>query len=863
MNATDLIENASETATGASNALSSGITNFQLLEPLMILTFIPLAAVFIAYALRQGLHRKSMVFLFVRLSILLLLCIAASSPVYVTISESIGEATPITVLVDSSTSMKLYSESGAVGYAIFDRLKSDIGNLTGDNSKVKIEFFSPGNYTGIGDALYNSFVQYNGEPQSIILISDGLENTGRDATDIAKIFTYTNSTIDCLKPEKAGNDIILYDVLGDNKVPTNIKYPLRIQVVNTGFTGSFYRIKVSVDGNEMFSKTFTQSEVLKDIPLDMTLKGIGLHEIKVVLINDEDVFLENNVFYKSVEVVEKPKILVVSESTNSPLLNILDELYDVDVTSRVDNDYSKYAAVLMDDIHSRELERNRVNNLKKYILDGNGVGFFGGKNSFEYGGYNNSFVETILPVSSEDKPSDRRKDFAILLLMDISKSFQYGQGMDSKLDVEKAVALGILRALNANDTVGVIAFNNNAYVISPMSPLGPKYNELEDKILRLKDSGGTVLAPALELSDSQLSRFTTNKYLIILSDGNFQSTRAQTYFNKLADMRDRDIKTFTVGIGFDTRENLMQDMANYGGGTYFSLKSNPERRLKLIFGDEDDDKSKEGTPVVLTDEFHYITRDLTELESSGAKVKEINKVSEKKVANLLLSTKGGKPILTAWNFGLGRVVAFTTDNGKLWSQEIMEADSGKVISAMTNWLIGDLEKGKKVRVASTDIHLGETAYLKITSDDRPKVESKNYKTLQEADIMITRTSIKNYVGEFTPNAAGFWGIRASSPLGEDLDIMAVNYPLEYSRLTMDEDLLRRIATHTGGTLYDTRQINDLIESIIERAKKNSTREVIDLAQLWQYFAAAALIIYFLDVVVRRMFVIWQRYKKEL
>jgi Mg-chelatase subunit ChlD len=850
----------SQQAIPLGDALRGSIQDYGFQNPLALLLLIPLLLALIFFVRRGGLTKYKLGFMLTRALILALLVLAVASPQYFQSRKVVEELPPITVLADQSASMKLYPEATALAYSIHDRLKALSENLTDEPSRMRVELFSQGNQTRLGDAIYHNLIQYGGQPSTIILVSDGLNNMGKNAVDIAEIAGKANGTIYAVRPVKRADDTFIQAVLGEKKIPTNIDYDLLIRVVKTGDAVRTYELKVFVNDVLRLERRVTQDRRELDIPFSMRIRDIGVHQIRVEIDPPNDMFPENNVYYKVVEVVEKPRLLFVSGNSTSPFLKVLEELYEVEVTGRVPNDYGAFAGVIFDNIHSREFTRERVNNIKQYILEGNGAAFIGGRNSFEYGEYNNSFIENILPVTSVEKPTERRKNFAIAFLIDISQSTGYGEGPDSKINVEKALALGMLRALDANDTVSVIAFNNMPHILSQPSPLGPKYDELEDKILRLKFSGGTDMIYSLDTAKAMLKQSAQNKYLIILSDGVIQRSRHQLTLNKISELEDEGVRTFTVGVGFDTDENFMQELAKAGAGQYFSVASDPEKRLKMVFGDEADEKDEDLTPVVRRDEYHYITRNLINLEDAQTSVAGHNKVQEKNVAQLLLSTKGGQPILTAWHFGLGRVAALTTDNGLQWGQSLMAVDNSRLVSGLTNWIIGDLEKGQAIRANSAGTHLGGQASISVISADAPSLEVVHTASRANANAALTRTGLTSYSASFTPEKTGFYAIRARAAAGQDLDALAVNYPAEYLNLGVNDNLLRRITQASNGLYVDAASVDDMIEEIMERARESSTKEVKDTLDLWPYLIAAAILIYFADAAIRRLHKLIKREK---
>ncbi|MBU0762412.1 MAG: hypothetical protein KKD39_05250, partial [Candidatus Altiarchaeota archaeon] len=347
--------------------LHVAMSSFTLKNPEYLLLYLPFAVFLVFYITHGRLTKKNTLFLVVRLLILAFAVIAVSNPVLTHLEDDIGEAPPVTILVDSSPSMGMYKEVPATGYLLYERLRSMFQNLTGDSSKVKIEFFSKTNSTAIGDAFYSSMVSYPGEQTHTVLISDGRTNSGRNPVDMARLLAKANSTIYTVEPEKNTDDVYIVDVLGDKKVPSNIKYDLVALIGYTGSSTAEYELRILVDGIEKYQKIYKQDQEIQEVPFEFNLKDVGIHEIVVSVERQNDAFTENNIYYKPVEVVPKPKILVVTKNMTSPMLDVLKKLYDVDASSKVDNDYAKYAGVLFDNINADEFPRDRVNKIKKYI----------------------------------------------------------------------------------------------------------------------------------------------------------------------------------------------------------------------------------------------------------------------------------------------------------------------------------------------------------------------------------------------------------------------------------------------------------------------------------------------------------------
>ena len=88
--------------------------------------------------------------------------------------------------------------------------------------------------------------------------------------------------------------------------------------------------------------------------------------------------------------------------------------------------------------------------------------------------------------------------------------------------------------------------------------------------------------------------------------------------------------------------------------------------------------------------------------------------------------------------------------------------------------------------------------------------------------------------------------------GTDQDGYSVNYPAEYRKLGINSKDLKDITEYTSGARYNASQMQDLIDDAIEYVKAGSLRQVKDKQPIAVYLVATALLLYFIDTVVRRV-----------
>ena len=733
-----------------------------------------------------------------RSAIFILLITAIASPFSVT--NSIKTASPsLTVLIDNSTSMDVLDLSGVPD--LISRLEHRV--------PVEQKTFSGGNVSAIGDALITSV---NGQ-DNVLLVSDGRSNYGRSLDDMLVLAYSINSTINALDLKPAGKDSSV--TISGPRITTNAeKNEFKILVTQVG-EKSKYRLIVTIDDAEVINSVHSGSNVA-------TLQkkfSEGYHTITAEIIT-EDHFPENNVFYKTVKVEPRPDVLLVQKGS-APVSRILNSLYAVSAVDRVPQSLDGYSAVILDDIPASEIPSEA---LSSYVADGNGLVVFGGKNSYDRGGYRDSIFESILPVQVGKHGEGKRTDVTIALVIDVSGSTGsgFGHGTASRVqDVEKTLAIGILEDLKPTDRVVVIAFNSEAYVVSDLGPVLGRKEEIKAKISRLVYQGRTRLDDVIKATRKLLAPLEGSKNMIILSDGRSDSA----IDNDLRNARiasEIGVKIHTVGVGHGTNRKHMQDIAAAGNGYYF--EPDETERLKVIFGESEEAPEAVDFPFEIVNSHHFIT---SGVKISG-KVDGYNEVVPKPHADLLVATQRNNPLVTASRLGLGRIVAVSTDDGSAWASDLLAAKNSVLITRAVNWAVGDLGRNKKFDVDAKDVHLGDRMGVNVISGSHPDHDF----------LAFEKIGNRLYSASHVPQETGLHNFFNA--------VAAVNYPKEYVSLGMSPDLEASLAV-TGGKLFNP----DDADSIVKKVKEDSRRTVSEPVSHSWILLLAALVIFLSEIALRR------------
>ncbi|MBE0522255.1 MAG: hypothetical protein IBX39_08350, partial [Candidatus Methanoperedenaceae archaeon] len=295
-------------------------------HPLVLLLLSPL---FLAgwYAIRKGLPKPLIIS---RMIILGLLIAALASPFVLEMSTVRDDAPRITVISDQTMSMDLFDREN--GEKVFESIASKTPTTFRQFAGIR----SP-----VGDEVIASAEGDN----NIVLVSDGNNNLGKDLFDAISFVSITGTKVFAVRQDNIRNDASI-EIAGSKNLIIGNENVFDIVVRQAGNEIS-YRLDVEIDGAPVMSEEFTQDERIKTYPVPHTFDTLGTHTLTAKITpSTEDRFDLNNVFYKSVFVVPKPRVLFLASGTGSPLYEIASDMYDVTSSTSMPDDMGVYKAVI-------------------------------------------------------------------------------------------------------------------------------------------------------------------------------------------------------------------------------------------------------------------------------------------------------------------------------------------------------------------------------------------------------------------------------------------------------------------------------------------------------------------------------------
>src|SRR5215471_552622 len=294
---------------------------------------------------------------------------------------------------------------------------------------------------------------------------------------------------------------------------------------------------------------------------------------------ESDTFRENNVREAIVKVEGRPKTLYLygDDKPSAGMVRVLrDGNFNADIAPASGlptslSGFQDYDLVVFDNVPATRLTAGQMKMVKTYVHDlGGGFIMIGGDNSFGAGGYFKTPVSEVLPVSLDVRKKKHFPSLALAIVIDKSGSMNEHQGNAVKIELAKEAALAALDSLSERDQACVITFDTEAHIALELTNIDNK-RAIHNAVDEISADGGTDIYSGLKQAyDSLLASDAQIKHIIILSDG--QSAEGD-YPGITRAMRAANMTLSSVAVGDEADINLMQTLATWGGGRFYSTEN--------------------------------------------------------------------------------------------------------------------------------------------------------------------------------------------------------------------------------------------------------------------------------------------------
>lgn len=517
-----------------------------------------------------------------------------------------------------------------------------------------------------------------------------------------------------------------------------------------------------------------------------------------------------------------------------------------------------FTTVILNNIAHQQLPVAFARGMDTYVKNGGGLIMVGGESSLGLGHYAGTAIEQALPVRLVPPQKEERRT-AMLLIIDKSGSMR----KQRKLLYAKLGARAVARNLTDTDLFGIIGFDKTPFVVAPLDYLGKTRAQLDDRIDRLKPSGGTFLLPALQEARRQLERqHATRKHIVLLTDGETGGSGSD-YLDLASVLRNElKITISTIAVGKQANLRLLSRLADYGGGAFYHT-TDPST-LPDLFLDELEEKPEEKTMVERL--LHPIPNPRSPLLKGLAQqrlpaVKGYVQTRLKKGARADLSVRDTDkqlPLLASWSYGQGRAAAFTSDANGRWSEPWVGWDRySQFWNQTVRWSFareeGDGRNGQHASPFSIEVGHNETGLLVEAffygTKESAQADATLTATLTAPDGTTTRLLFEHlapghYQGKYDTRVSGDYSLEGTLPSGERFGPLGYTLPrLRPREAPQPQPNLRLFETlveATGGALNP------------ELATLSPPLGPAEQLPLWPYLIPLAMALYLVELVIRRL-----------
>ena len=656
----------------------------------------------------------------------------------------------------------------------------------------------------------------------IVLLTDGEQNRG-DAAAQALLTAGDDLRISVASiGAETGSEVLLEDLIVRPRVDQGAAFDVKV-VANAMVPAEaklrLYRNKtylgempVSLDGKRAQILTFRQ---------EASEPGLYRYRASLEVDPSLDQLPQNNQVVATVQVSGHPRILYITgDPARAGHLSeaLSGEGIDFEGVGIADAPHDlaglrPYSAIFLSDVPAYALSRRQQQALHAFVRDmGRGLVMIGSDQSFGVGGYYGTPIEDALPVRMDLEDKTRFPKLGMVLAIDKSGSM----GSGSKMELAKEAAIQTADLLSDRDMLGIIGFDGAASWITPLDDLSDRQAVL-DNIAALRPGGGTHIYPALKTATEALrSSDAALKHMILLSDG---MTTPGDYESLITGALADNITLTTVVLGQESDTAAMEQFSSWGGGSHYAVVD--DTAIPAIFTRE----TLLATRSFLIEEPFRpvmghpsdITRGLAShdfptlygLVATEPKARAITALYSPSDTE----EEAALPLLSHWQYGLGRSVAFTSDAKTRWSAEWVGSESyTRLWTQLARWVIGDRDASNlavetEIRegrlLITVDAFDGAGGFANFL-DGRAKIIAPDLKI---SEVELTQIAPGRYQTDVPVDQDGSWMVAVSLEDGDHIVGQAVEeaiqpYSPEYRSTGAGDGLREDLGRIGGGGVID-------------------------------------------------------------
>jgi Uncharacterized protein containing a von Willebrand factor type A (vWA) domain len=492
----------------------------------------------------------------------------------------------------------------------------------------------------------------------LVLISDGKENQGSVAraswqASLAGVPVDTYALAG--RPQPA---LRLDSVSVPSLAFTGERFPVDLTVQSPVQTQA--TVELAAEGKPLGSSEVTIEEGTSHIRVHTSISVAGVVDLAGTIRTPS----HGTLHFEQAVHLRRPRALFVSADpagTEKHLLQTLEaaQFEIVQSSEGVPSSFDDYQLVILNNWDFDSIPVDRQTKLEEFVKLGGGLIVIGGeRNRYDENRKAEGPLERALPAKIA--PPQTPEGTCVVLIVDKSSSME-----GRKMELARQASIGVIEHLRPVDMVGVLIFDNSFQWTVPIRRAEDK-TLIKRLVAGIVADGGTQIAPALsEAYRRILPVRAVYKHIVLLTDGISEEGDSIALSKEAAQHR---VTISTVGLGQDVNRAYLEKIASNSLGKSYFL-TDPSGLEQILIKDV---KEHSGSTAIEKFIRPAIARNSKLLEGVGIDnappLRGYVKFDVKPTAETILTLERD-PLLTRWQYGLGRAAVFTSDAKSRWAQD--------------------------------------------------------------------------------------------------------------------------------------------------------------------------------------------------
>jgi Mg-chelatase subunit ChlD len=670
----------------------------------------------------------------------------------------------------------------------------------------------------------------------LVLISDGKENAG-SITRAAWQAGRLGIPIDTIALQGRQRPALrLESVTVPTVASTGEQFPLDLHVVSpTALAGT---VQISAEGKLLGSNPIALEQGDNQVRVHASLSEVGALNLSGVIRAGPS----GEIRFDRAVTLRRPKVLYISQDPAGTEAHLMQTLaaaqFEVERTSDpLHGTLANYQLVVLNNLDLEALASSRKDEIEKFVQQGGGLLVIGGeRNVYADSKTVEDALDRTLPATLA--PPRSPEGTAVVLIIDKSSSME-----GKKIELARLAAIGVVDNLRAIDLVGVLIFDNSFQWAVPMRRAEDR-TLIKRLISGIVPDGGTQIAPALtEAYRKVLPAHATFKHIVLLTDGISEEGDSLDLSKEAAGQH---VTISTVGLGQDVNRAYLEKVASVANGKSYFLNE-PAGLEQILIKDVMEHTGSTAVEKALRPSVGKNVEVLAGVGIDTApQLKGYVRFIAKPTADTILKIDEKDPLLTRWQYGLGRAVVFASDAKSRWAADwVTWQGFDKLWTNIFRDLLPHAEDGDAKAdydSASGDLnveyHLGGDVEAPVQSPAIFVFGPNGFRH----PLPITKLGDRSYRGKI--HIGQLQGLFRIRPLEESRAFPEVGYYQQEQELLdygSNEFLLRTISQFTGGRFNPTPQ----------QAFDSSGRSQATILHLWPMLLGLAIAFNLAELILRK------------